>query len=87
MAKKQGKLSSIVLDVLKSHKPSIIELGQDIKTVRGVKNVEIIVLDVDEETEKVQVIINGSNLSMMKIKDKIERFGASVHSLDEVIIN
>jgi hypothetical protein len=85
--KSRVNVSSLVLDVLKSHKPGIVELAEDVKKIKGVKTVKVNVSDVDEETEKVKITITGNKLSVMKIRDKIERFGASVHSLDEIVVS
>ena len=79
-------ISQIVLDVLKPRKPSIVELGKDIRKVKGVKSVNLIVTDVDEKTEKVSVLITGKSLKVEKIRSTIEDSGATVHSLDEATI-
>ena len=87
MKKDKPEVKIMVLDILKPHKPNIIDFGKEIKSLTGVKNVELVVTDVDDQTEKVQVIIEGKNLKFERIKNKIEHSGATVHSLDEAVIN
>lgn len=80
------KLSEIVLDVLKPHEPNIIELAKELKKLKGVKRVEIIVEEIDELTESTKMIIAGSDMDFESIKKKIEEFGASIHSIDKIVI-
>lgn len=74
----------IVLDVLKLHKPSIIDFSNEINTCQKGLSINIRVIEMDERTETIQLIIMGNNLKYKKIKEAIEVMGASVHSIDEV---
>jgi uncharacterized protein len=83
----KSKIASIVLDVLKPHKPNIIELAKEINNLKSVKETHISVRDKDDKTENISVLINGTNLDINNIIKKIDNFGAVIHSIDEVIIN
>jgi hypothetical protein len=76
----------LVLDVLKLHKPSVIELGQIIVKAQKGNSVNIRVEEVDERTETVRVIVKGNSINFTKIRDAIEFHGASIHSVDEICL-
>ncbi|MBD3304506.1 hypothetical protein GF343_05140 [Candidatus Woesearchaeota archaeon] len=80
------KIKIIVLDILKPHKPDIIEFGLLIEKSRGVKCVNMSVYAVDEKTESVKLAIEGPDLDYKKIKKTIEDHGAVIHSIDKAVI-
>ena len=79
-------LVKIVLDVLKPSEPSIIKLSKEISKVRGVKEVEVTVVEIDRKTETVKMSVMGKNLDVDSIRKVIENFGAVIHSIDQVHI-
>ena len=76
----------LVLDILKPHKPNIVEFGKELKKANGIENLDISVYAVDEKTETVKVVIEGSCLDFDIIKKTVEDFGAVVHSVDKVAV-
>ena len=76
----------MVLDVLKPHKPNIVEFGTELKKTNGIENLDISVYAVDEKTETVKVVLEGNALDFDTIKKTIEDFGAVVHSVDKVAV-
>lgn len=76
----------IYLDILKPHKPNIIEFGRAIEKEKSVKAINLSVYAIDEKTESVKVILQGNNLNFENIRKIIEDFGAVVHSIDKAII-
>lgn len=76
----------LVLDILKPHKPNIVEFGKELKKANGIENLDISVYAVDEKTETVKVVIEGSCLDFEVIKKTVEDFGAVVHSVDKVAV-
>jgi len=88
MAKKtsQAPARVIVLDVLKPHKPSILELGRAICEHSSVNNANIDVYAIDEKTESVTIILDGKNINYLAVERIIEKHGAVVHSLDKVVL-
>ena len=84
--KKSATVKLLVLDVLKPHKPNIVEFGQALSEANGIDNMDITVYTVDEKTESVKIICEGSNLDFEVIKKHIEEFGAVIHSVDKICI-
>ena len=74
----------IILDVLKPHQPSVIELSEALSHLEGVEGVNIIINEIDQQVENAKVIVVGTSISFEEIKKKLEEFGATIHSIDEV---
>ena len=77
-------LTKVVLDVLKPHKPSIIEMADAIVSIDGIRRVSITIREMDAETETVKVVIEGKGVNFRNVEEAIEELGASIHSVDEV---
>ena len=78
--------TKLVLDVLKPHQPSIVELAH-VVAAKGAAEVEVNVIEMDELTETVTLTLRGSALDLDAIAAAIKDFGASVHSVDQVVVN
>ena len=77
----------LLLDVDKALKrPSLLEIGQAIEAVAGVEGANITVTSIDTETIGMDVTIVGNNLDYQAIEDSIEKTGAVVHSIDELVV-
>jgi hypothetical protein len=74
----------IVLDVLKPHKPTVVEISEALSHLIGVEGVNIIINEIDQQVENAKVIVAGSAISFDEIEKKLEEFGATIHSIDEV---
>jgi hypothetical protein len=74
----------LVLDVLKPHKPSVVELSEALSHLEGVEGINIIINEIDQQVENAKVIVAGIGISFEDVKKKLEEFGATVHSIDEV---
>jgi hypothetical protein len=74
----------LVLDVLKPHKPSVVELSEVLSHLDGVEGVNIIIYEIDQQVENAKVIIAGTGINFEDIKKKLEEMGATIHSVDEV---
>ncbi len=85
MGKQRPQLSKVVLDVLKPHRPSVVELGKALSQLPGVLSINITLGEVDVDTESVKITIEGNSLNYEEIEKTIRRFGAAIHSIDEVI--
>ena len=85
-AAKCQKVRLLVLDVLKPHKPNIVDFSKSLCIANGVKNAEISVYAIDEKTESVKVVVEGKDLHYDVIKGVIEDFGAVIHSVDRCAI-
>jgi len=76
----------LVLDVLKPHQPNSLEFARAIAASGEGYQVDIHVLEVDEQTETLQVMIEGDSLDFELISGVINENGASLHSIDEVSV-
>jgi hypothetical protein len=74
----------LVLDVLKPHKPSVVEVSEALSHLQGVEGVNIIMNEIDQQVENAKIIIAGNPLNFEEIKSKLKELGATIHSVDEV---
>ncbi len=74
----------LVLDVLKPHQPNVLEFSQAIAEAGGDYHVCTTVLEVDENTETLQVVIEGHAIDFSAVQSSISSLGGSLHSVDEV---
>lgn len=79
-----SNLRKIVLDVLKPHRPDIVEYSERLSDIKNVTGVSIFLNEVDQETENIKVIIEGFNLNYKIIRKAIEEMAGSVHSIDAI---
>ena len=81
----EAKIRRIVLDVLKPHDPSIIELAQRLASLPHVDGVNISIYEIDRQVENAKITIEGSELDYVPILDTIKDGGGTVHSIDEAV--
>jgi len=74
----------LVLDVLKPHKPSVVELSEALSHLEGVEGVNIIINEIDQQVENAKVIVVGISISFEDVKNRLKELGATIHSIDEV---
>ena len=80
-------VKKIVLDVLKPHQPNALEFSRTIAEAGDNYRVHLMVLEMDENTETVQIEISGSNIDFESIQSAISSMGGSLHSIDEVEVH
>jgi len=91
MHQRPGKMSNtmirrLVLDILKPHVPTMLDLATGLAKVSGVTGVNLSLYEVDQQTETVKATIQGENIDYEGVEDVIRNFGAAVHSIDEVVV-
>jgi len=74
----------LVLDVLKPHQPNVLEFSRAIAKAGGDYRVCITVLEIDENTETLQVVVEGNAIDFDAVQSGISDLGGSLHSIDEV---
>lgn len=82
-----GHIKKVVLDVLKPHKPAILELANALSDADHKSTVNIKVVEVDEHTETLVVTLFGKNIDLENVSAKIAEMGGSIHSIDEVEVS
>jgi hypothetical protein len=79
-------IRQLMLDVDKAlDRPSILEIAEAIEAQNGVEGVCIVVTEVDMETVGMEITIEGQLMNYENIVTAIEKTGAVVHSLDQVL--
>ena len=79
-----SRIRRLVLDVLKPHKPTIIELSKQISVAKGVLGVNCSLDEVDQDTETIKITIEGDNIDFRVVSNAIESVGGVIHSIDSV---
>ena len=80
-----AKIRRLVLDTLKPHEPSIIELADGLSDLEGVAAVNISIYELDRKVENAKITIEGEDLLYNLILNIIEDMGGAIHSVDEVV--
>ena len=81
-----SKTRKIVLDVLKPHQPNALNFSSALASLDANYQVRLVVTEVDKNTESTIVTIEGSDIHFDEIRAAIEKMGATVHSIDEVVV-
>jgi hypothetical protein len=85
-SKEKLNLRRLVMDVDKAVRaPSLIEVAEAIQRCEGVAACNITVSEIDIETVGTNITIEGTGLDYEEIVRAIEKTGAVVHGLDQVI--
>ena len=77
-------VKKLVLDILKPHNPNALEFAKTIAAVGPDYRVSLIVLEVDENTETLQLTLEGQTIDFDAVQSSINNLGGSLHSIDEV---
>lgn len=78
------KVQRIVLDVLKPHSPNGLEFSMQLAEKCPGCQFNFKVLEVDEKTETVIIIVESESIPFDDVFDAIAVMGGSIHSIDEV---
>ena len=77
-------VTKLVLDVLKPHRPNALEFASSLAEVGRNCQVQLTVLEMDENTETLRLVLRGKALDFDVIQASIKAMGGSLHSIDEV---
>jgi hypothetical protein len=77
-------LKRIMLDVLKPHQPDSLEFSQAIARAGEDYRVCLTVIEMDENTETLQLEVEASAIDFKAIESAITSMGGSLHSIDQV---
>jgi len=79
-----SSIKRIILDVLKPHKPSILEIADRLGDIDGISGVNISLEEIDANTHSIKITIEGNDINYKKVEETIMDCGASIHSIDGV---
>ena len=75
------------LDVDKAMaRPDLMELAEAISAVSGVEALNVTVTEIDIQTVGMEVTVEGQFIDADQLVRQIEKVGAAVHSIDEVVV-
>jgi len=80
-----GKIRRLVLDTLKPHDPTIVEVASRLSDLEGISAVNISIYEMDRKVENAKVTIEGDSVSYQRVAAIIEELGGAIHSIDEVV--
>ena len=75
-----------MLDVLKPHEPSLPEFALFLADLKGVTKVDVNLIEMDEKTESLKVVLEGTGINFEELKQHMGDIGAVIHSVDQVIV-
>ena len=79
-------IKELVLDVLKPHSPSTPEFAIYLCDLEYIDSVDISLVEMDEETDSLKVVIHGEDIDFNGMKDHMGKHGASIHSVDNIVV-
>ena len=79
-------IRKIELDVLKPHLPNVLEFAGGIAAIGPDYQVYLDVVEIDDKTETLTLVIEGQALDYSRIEEVIKSLGGSIHSIDKCLI-
>jgi hypothetical protein len=76
----------LVLDVLKPHEPSIVDVAREVSSASGVRGTNAMLLEMDREVQNIRLVIEGDAIDDGEVERHITNLGGTIHSIDEVVV-
>ena len=80
------KIKELVLDVLKPYTSSLPVFATFIAEHPGVESVEVSLIEKDQRTESLVVILQGCDIIYDSLQEHMGKHGAVIHSVDKVVV-
>jgi len=80
-----NNIRRLVLDVLKPHEPSIIDLAEQLSNLEGIDGVNISIYEIDRKVENAKITVQGKDVIYDEVLRVIQDNGGAVHSIDEAV--
>jgi len=77
----------LVLDILKPHQPNSLEFSRTLAEVGDDYQVNLTVIEIDENTESVEVEIRARDIDFEAVQAAITEMSGSLHSIDVVEVS
>lgn len=78
------EVTRLILDILKPHHPTILDFAKGIAAVNDEWKVTINLIEMDDQTQTLEAVIEGSDIDLEQITEAINEMGGSLHSVDSV---
>ncbi len=79
-----SKVRRLVLDVLKPHQPTILDLAVKLGDLEGVEGIDVVLNEIDSKVETIKITLEGSHINYDEVAAVIQESGGSIHSIDKV---
>src|SRR5659263_563556 len=80
-----SQIKRLVLDVLKPHEPTNVEVASAIGDLQDVDGVNLSLYEVDQQTENVKITVESPNVNYDLVQQTIENLMGVVNSVGEII--
>lgn len=80
-----AKIRRLVLDALKPHEPTILDLAKRLADLEGVTAVNANIFEIDLRVENVKITLEGENISYEAVERVVRDLAGTIHSIDEVV--
>lgn len=82
----EPKIKAIILDVLKPRTSSLPIFATFLAEVEGVKEVDVGLVEMNERTDSLTVVIKGPAIDYDSLKEQLGKHGAVIHSVDQITV-
>jgi hypothetical protein len=81
------QIRMILIEALKPRETQLVNLAQSICSVNGVEDCDIVVTDVDVNTETIKLTVKGSNIEYEGVTKVMNESGISIKGVDEISVS
>ncbi|GAB6861576.1 DUF211 domain-containing protein [Haloplanus litoreus] len=80
-----AQVRRVVLDVLKPHQPTTVEVARTLSDLAGIESVNALLVETDAEVQNLKLTVEGPAIEYERLEAEIERLGGTIHSIDGVV--
>jgi hypothetical protein len=79
-----SEVRRLVLDVLKPHQPTMLNLADKLGDLEGIHGVDITLIEIDNKVENIKITLEGDDIDYQEVQEVVQDAGGSIHSIDKV---
>ena len=79
-----SKVRRLVLDVLKPHQPTILDLAVKLGDLEGINGADLVLNEIDNKVENIKITLEGPEINFDEVAAVVQESGGSIHSIDKV---
>jgi hypothetical protein len=83
----QIQIRRVLIEALKPRETPLVNLAEAICSVNGVEECDIIVADVDVNTETIKLTVKGPNIEYDGISSVMQEYGMAIKGVDEISVS